>query len=130
MKISSHKFDVIFMDPPYYKEMFGERYDARYPLGLYVDVPDNNDIYQRWLVVDFGYSYELQFDSWAILPCDYRFQWIFNGEKNQMWGVTRSQNSYNSGIWLDLQVKVHFGSDIKVKPLFCWKTLRAYLTTA
>lgn len=40
-----------------------------------------------------------------ILPCDYWFHFIVkkNGKryKRKIWGVTRTQSSYNSGLWTD-----------------------------
>ena len=44
-----------------------------------------------------------QFIKYSILPCNYYFHWIEvqNNKriKRKMWGVTRNQNSYNSGLW-------------------------------
>ena len=43
----------------------------------------------------------MQFPTYYALPCDHIFQWVHDGKKYQMAGVTRSQNSYNSGAWED-----------------------------
>lgn len=88
----------------YYDEVFGDKYDCIYPLGLFVDIPDNDDIYHRWLIVEKADYYAPQFSTYQILPCDYVFQWIFNGKKYEVPGVLRSQNSYNSGLWTDYKM--------------------------
>lgn len=89
---------------PYYKETFEDRYSSIFPLGMYIDIPDNNGVFNRWLIVDKANYYDLQFSTFEILACDYVFQWIHNGHKHQMAGVLRSQNSYNSGLWTDLKI--------------------------
>lgn len=83
----------------YYEDLFSNRYGAEFPIGLYVDIPDRNNIYRRWMIC--GGDYENQFAKYMILPCDYRFMWISNNQKNKVWGTLRSQNSYNSGVWRD-----------------------------
>lgn len=77
----------------YYNEFFADRYDAIFPVGLYIDIPDNKDRYNRWLVVEKANYYDPQFSTFEILPCDYVFQWMIDGKKYQMPGVLRSQNS-------------------------------------
>lgn len=78
---------------PYYTEYFEERYDSIFPLGLYIDIPDSKGKYNRWLVVDKANYYDPQFPTFEILSCDKVFHWIFEGNKYQMAGVLRSQNS-------------------------------------
>ena len=77
----------------YYKEFFEDKYHGIFPCGLYVDIPDNEENYNRWLVVNKANYYDPQFSTFDILPCDYVFQWIHEGHKHQMAGVLRSQNS-------------------------------------
>lgn len=89
---------------PYYYEMFENRYDSFFPMGLYIDIPDEQGNYNRWLVTEKANYYNPQFVTWSVLPCDYKFQWIFDNTKYQMWGVLRSQNSYNSGVWTDYKI--------------------------
>lgn len=84
----------------YYEDYFG-KYNAIFPVGLYIDIMDNNDRYNRWMVVATANFYDAQFSTFEILPCDKVFQWVIGGEKINMAGVLRSQNSYNSGIWTD-----------------------------
>lgn len=83
----------------YYKEKYTDRYGSEFPVGLYVDVPDSKGIYRRWLIC--ANDYEPLFNEYIFLPCDYRFMWIESRIKHYMWGSTRSQNSYNSGVWRD-----------------------------
>ena len=85
----------------YYDEMFGRRYNARYPVGLYVWIKGEDDIYRRWLVVATADRDENQFPTWEVLRCDDIYRWIKNGKYYEFPGVSRSQNSYNSGLWLD-----------------------------
>lgn len=83
----------------YYKKVFADRYDAIYPIGLYVAIRDNDGKYNKWLIVDKADFYAPQFSTFEILPCDYVFQWVYDNKKYQMAGCLRSQNSYNSGEW-------------------------------
>lgn len=77
----------------YYNEFFIDRYDSIFPIGLYIDIPDNKNQYNRWLIVEKANFYDPQFSTFEILPCDYVFQWMIGGKKYQMPGVLRSQNS-------------------------------------
>lgn len=98
---------------PYYKEFFEQRFNGIFPLGLYIDIPNNKDKYDRWLVVNTANYYDAQFSTYEILPCDYVFNWVWKGQKIKMAGVLRSQNSYNSGIWQDYRItSVNCGSFI------------------
>lgn len=91
---SSQKCNV-----PYYKEVFGDRYSATFPVGMYILIKDNKGNYNRWIVVaEADYNSSL-FSTFEVLPCDYIFRWIYNDQKYEMAGISRSQNSYNSGIW-------------------------------
>jgi len=90
---------------PYYKEKFEELVGGTFPTGLYCDIADENGIWNRWLVVATASKYNHDFPTWAILPCGYKFQWIHNGKKMELWGVEQSQNSYNSGVWRDYKVE-------------------------
>lgn len=91
----------------YYKE-YEKKYGIEYPLGLFIDLPNNKDIYSRWLICGEANAYD-QFVTWYILPCDYLYQWVYtrNGirQKYEMWGVSRNQNSYNSGVWRDYVIE-------------------------
>ena len=85
----------------YYETDFAKRYRADFPVGLYIDIPDDTGEYHRWLICEKEISN--QFVKCIVLPCNYRLMWIENqnGEriKRKMWGCIRSQNSYNSGLW-------------------------------
>lgn len=89
----------------YYQDFFGDRYSAEFPVGMYLDIPDEKGIYRRWLVVGLANFFVNQFPTYEILPCDYVFNWIYNGQKIKMAGVLRSQSSYNQGTWLDYKVE-------------------------
>ena len=79
----------------YYETDYHERYLADFPIGLFVDIPDDNKIYHKWLIV--GREIANQFRKYLILPCDYNLTWIEktgqNRIKRKMWGVLRNQNS-------------------------------------
>lgn len=100
----SQKIDFEEGDDLYYYETdYKQRYGSSHFIGMYIDIPNDDNIYYRWLICD--YEEANQFVKYVVLPCDYRFQWvqIINGKKykRQMWGTTRSQNSYTSGIYID-----------------------------
>lgn len=90
---------------PYYDYVFGRRYDASFPCGLYVLIPDNHGKYNKWLIVDTANYNDPQFATYEVLRCDKVFQWIYDNKKYQMAGVLRSQNSYNSGIWIKYNIE-------------------------
>ena len=89
----------------YYNSDYVKIYDSEFPYGLYIDIPDNNGIYRRWLICSSGNLYESQFVTYGVLPCDYHFQWVYNNTKYQMWGVLRNQSSYNSGVWRNYRIE-------------------------
>ena len=86
----------------YYEECFERRYNARFPVGLYIDIKDSDGVYNKWLIVEKANALNTrQFPTYEILPCDKVIQYIFNGIRYQIAGVLRSQNSYNSGKYTD-----------------------------
>lgn len=90
------------MNVEYYKECFEDRYSSIFPIGLYIDIPDSDGSFNRWLIVEKANNYNVrQFPTFEILPCDKIFQYIVKGVKHQIAGTLRSQNSYNSGLWTD-----------------------------
>lgn len=100
----SEKIDFNEDDDMYYYETdYRKKYNMTYPVGQYIDIPDEKGIYVKWLIVD--YEEGNQFTKYVVLPCDYRLEWIDieNNKriKRRMWCCTRSTNSYTSGIWLD-----------------------------
>ena len=78
---------------PYYKDLFEKKVGAEYPIGLFIDLPDNKGIYRRWLIVAEANSNNRDFPNWSVLFCDYNFKWVYKQKKYHMWGVARSQNS-------------------------------------
>lgn len=77
---------------PYYDEMFG-KYDATFPVGLYIDLPNKTGSYDRWLIVDKANYYDTMVPTYHILPCNKIIQYIYENQKYQIAGVLRSQNS-------------------------------------
>lgn len=77
----------------YYEEVFEKQYDATFPIGLYIDIPDERGVFNRWLVVDKANYNTTQFPTFEVLKCDKVFQWIMDDYKIQCAGVLRSQNS-------------------------------------
>lgn len=84
----------------YYSESFGK--NAEFPIGLYIDIPDSKNIYRKWMIC--SRDMEPDFVKYSILPCNYFFHWVKDGKLNQMWGIARLRNSYNSGIWTDYKI--------------------------
>ena len=107
----------------YYDSMFVNKWDAEFPVGLYLDLADSKGVYRKWLVTERADWLGLQFPTWYILPVDYVYQWVYRDVKGkaikyQMCGVQRSQSSYNQGTWLD---QLWFNKNLSN----CWDTLRA-----
>ena len=96
---------------PYYKDKFESVTHGVFPTGLYCDIKDEDGllgqkgVWNKWLVVATASLYNHDFPTWAILPCGYKFQWMYKGQKKEIWGVEQSQNSYNSGVWRDYKVE-------------------------
>ena len=80
---------------PYYDEKFANPLGAIFPIGMYIDLPDEKGKYRRWLVVGEYREYSNQFPSYLVLPCDHKLQWVYKDRKYESWVVLRSQNSYN-----------------------------------
>ena len=89
---------------PYYEKLFAKKTGASWPIGLFIDLPDADGVYKRWLIAAEANTDNRDFPNWSVLFCDHDFQWVFKGRKLHMWGVGRSQNSYNSGIWTDYKL--------------------------
>lgn len=90
-----------------------------YPIGSYVIVPDDtspdvnlnleelknpflqpvNKRTQWWLIV--GRDDANAYVRYNILKCNWNFQWIWNGEIQNCYGVIRNAQSYTSGVWRD-----------------------------
>lgn len=78
----------------YFEAEYKNRYSAAFPIGLYVDIPDDKDTYHKWLIVDKEEGN--QFLKYSILPCNYYLTWIeqsvCNSFKRKMWSVLMIQN--------------------------------------
>lgn len=87
----------------YFETEYRKRYGIEFPIGLYLDLPDDRGIYRKWLICERELAN--QFPKYLILPLDYQFMWIEKGGndiyKRKMWGVNRSQKSYTIGIYSD-----------------------------
>lgn len=79
-----------------------EKYGVQFPVGLYVDIPDDRGVYWKWIV--FYNEVANQFPKFGVVKCNYNFQWVADDGVHRyirkMWGVERTQNSYTSGTWL------------------------------
>lgn len=87
----------------YFETDYHSKYNVQFPLSLYIDIPNEKGVYEKWLIVMLEQGN--QFPKYNVLPCNYRFEWIeVDGEtryKRRMWGCDRQQLSYTSGVWLD-----------------------------
>lgn len=70
-----------------------------YEPGTYVDIPNRDGDYERWLIVIR--DNRLQFPQHYVLKCDWDFKWVTNGKIYSCLGVQRSRNSYGQGTWRD-----------------------------
>lgn len=87
----------------YYETDFRKRYGATFPIGLWVDLPDDRGMYHKWLICRNEPAN--QFPKYLILPANYELMWVEkNNEKRikrRMWCVLRQQMSYTSGVYTD-----------------------------
>ena len=87
----------------YFETNYRKKYDIPFPCSLYIDIPNEKGIYEKWLIINEEQGN--QFIKYNILPCNYRFEWVEtsgqNRYKRRMWGCDRQQLSYTSGVWLD-----------------------------
>ena len=83
-----------------------ERPDIK--VGSYVYIPNEMDEYEWWLI--WHYDDRPQFRQFSILKCTWVYKWTSfkDGHRiiHQCLGVTRNQNNYNSGCWLDYVFEV------------------------
>lgn len=80
----------------YYETDYRDKYDAQYPIGMYIIIPNDCGEYEKWIIC--AKEKGNQFIKYLILPCNYYFHWVEdNGSERilrKMCGITRSQNSY------------------------------------
>lgn len=91
-KMSFEKGDELF----YYETDYRQKYFAQFPLGMYVDVYDDEDkMYHKWLIVAKEESN--QFVKYNVLKCNYFYHWIEVSDgkriKRRLWGCRRAQSS-------------------------------------
>ncbi|MDY4082495.1 MAG: hypothetical protein SOY97_12820 [Candidatus Metalachnospira sp.] len=93
-KVRFDKNDELY----YFETDYKNRYRTSFPVGLYVDVPDDRGTYHKWMIVDR--EKDNQFLKYSILPCEYYLSWIeqngFNSIKRKMWSVLIMQNSFDT----------------------------------
>nr|DAN13992.1 MAG TPA: hypothetical protein [Caudoviricetes sp.] len=87
----------------YYETNFRRRYSATFPIGLFVDIPDDRGLYHKWLICRDEPAN--QFPKYLIIPINYELMWIENTGKERikrrMWCCLRQQMSYTSGVYVD-----------------------------
>ena len=83
-----------------------ERPDIK--VGSYVQIPNEMGKMEWWLI--WHLDDRTQFRQFSILKCTYVYKWTSfkDGHRiiHQCLGVTRNQNNYNSGCWLDYTFEV------------------------
>ena len=83
-----------------------ERPDIK--VGSYVSIPNELDEPEWWLI--WHYDDRPQFRQFSIVKCTWVYKWTSfkDGHRivHQCLGVTRNQNNYNSGCWLDYTFEV------------------------
>lgn len=97
--VSFSEDDELYYFESNYKSIYGNTF----PIGLYIDIPDDRGVYHKWLICREEKAN--QFPKYLILPCDYELCWIeTNGKdriKRRMWSVLRMQSSYTIGQYTD-----------------------------
>lgn len=77
-------------------------------VGSYVFIPNEMDEYEWWLI--WHYDDRPQFRQFSVVKCTWVYKWTSfkDGYRvvHQCLGVTRNQNNYNSGCWLDYTFEV------------------------
>ena len=116
-KYQFHTAKSILRDDVDYYLQF--RPKVHYPIGSYVIVPDDTspDINltakelrnpfeqpikkrtQWWMIVNRDNANA--FVRYNILPCNWNFQWMWEGKIQNCFGAIRNANSYTSGVWRD-----------------------------
>lgn len=106
----------------YYERDYKSPYNANFPIGMFCDIPDEKNVYHKWIIC--AKQITNQFAKYLILPANYRFSWVEVDGSNRvirrMWGATRSQNSYNSGLWADYyttQVENQYKAILPLNPI-------------
>ena len=106
-----------------------ERLGIEFPIGMYVDIPDDRGVYHKWLIVYNEVAN--QFPKFGVLKCNYLFQWIENDgvyrHKRKVWGVDRTQNSYTSCGTEMYNTARCIWKHCSVFLRICWNALRAIL---
>lgn len=82
-------------DELFYFEKMRKRYNSSFPIGGFLDVPDDKGVYHKWLICRSEPAN--QFPKYLVLPVNYEFMWVeTNGKeriKRRMWSVLRIQSS-------------------------------------
>jgi hypothetical protein len=77
-------------------------------VGSYVQIMNEMDEPEWWLI--WHLDDRTQFRQFSILKCTWIYKWVSfkDGLRivHQCLGVTRNQNNYNSGVWLDYTLQV------------------------
>ena len=77
-------------------------------VGSYVQITNEMDEPEWWLI--WHLDDRTQFRQFSILKCTWVYKWVSfkDGMRiiHQCLGVTRNQNNYNSGVWLDYTTQV------------------------
>lgn len=80
----------------YYEKDFVKRYGAKFPIGCYIDIPNEKGVYEKWFICLADIEAN-QFYKYFVLPCTYQLCWVEKQGskriKRKMWGVLRSQSS-------------------------------------
>lgn len=104
----------------YFETDYKTTYGNTFPIGLYLDIPDDRNVYHKWLICREEKAN--QFPKYLVLPCDYELCWIeTNGKdriKRRMWSVLRMQSSYISMRFILETVCRKFSN--------CWNTLKVF----
>lgn len=99
-KVEFNTGDSLYYFETDYRRKYGV---LDFPIGLYLDIPDDNKVYHKWIVCEKEIAN--QFVKYLVVPCDYYLTWIeregTNKYKRGMWCATRNQSSYTSGSYRD-----------------------------
>lgn len=87
-------------------------------IGSYVQIKNEMGEPEWWMIVHS--DDRLQFRQYSILKCLHVYRWVSVKDNQRIihecLGVPRSQNSYNSGVWLDYKFQVVENQNVMILP--------------
>ena len=95
------------------------KHNSNIKVGSYVYMENEMGEWEWWMLLNF--DDRPQFRQFTILKCLHVYKWVSykDGYRvlHECLGIPRSQNSYNSGVWLDYRTQTVENQTIMVLPI-------------